>query len=95
MQQIAIYRMVQEIFNNILKHSKATGVKIEAFIENNYFILIIKDNGVGFNKNDKLKSAKSLGLNSLYERASLINGQLEIESMPRKGTTVTLKVQLQ
>jgi signal transduction histidine kinase len=94
MQQIAIYRMVQEMFNNIIKHAQATGVKLEAFTKNNQFILIIRDNGVGFKKQDKFESSKSLGLNSLLERASLINGILEIDSVPGKGTTITLKTQL-
>ncbi len=95
-QQITVYRMAQEIFNNIVKHAQATGVKVEAFINKlGQFVLIVKDNGVGFDEKEKINTAKSMGLNGLYERASLINGKLTIQSTPGKGTTITLLINIE
>ncbi len=95
-QQITIYRMTQEIFNNIIKHAQATGVKVEAFINKvGEFVLIIKDNGIGFDQKEKTNTAKSMGLSGLYERASLINGKLTIQSNPGKGTTITLLINIE
>ena len=55
-------------------------------------VLIIEDNGKGFNLNNKKLQSKGLGVTGMKERAQLIGGRLEIESSPRKGTTVYASV---
>jgi signal transduction histidine kinase len=76
-----IYRIVQESFNNIIKHSKAQAAKIEIIEDEMGINLTIKDNGIGFSPNlVAVKSDSGLGLNSIKQRVSLLNGKLQIQS---------------
>jgi signal transduction histidine kinase len=85
-EKIVIYRIFQEILNNIFKHSKANVINIEV-TNKPYFGIIISDNGKGFSF-DKAKT--TLGLKNMEERAKLINYKLLLESIEGKGTTVSL-----
>ncbi|MFL6466932.1 MAG: PAS domain S-box protein, partial [Pyrinomonadaceae bacterium] len=90
-----LYRIAQEALNNIVKHAKATKVNVIVERTGKDVILIVEDDGVGFDKNDasqRRKSGKGLGLTGMSERASLINGQTEIESSPGRGTTIFVRV---
>ena len=84
---IFLYRMTQEIFNNILKHSKATEVNFSIYQEEKNTIFKFADNGVGFNQAVvKLGS----GLINLKERCEIINAKLQIDSAEGKGTTIQI-----
>jgi signal transduction histidine kinase len=85
--QLNIFRIVQEQLNNILKHAKATKATIHLTRNANEIILLISDNGQGF---DILKERKGIGLISITHRAELYNGKVMIVSNPGKG--VQLKV---
>ena len=86
-EQIVVYRIFQEMMNNILKHSKATHLGIDILIQPN-FVLRVSDNGKGF---DMEKTSKTtLGLTTMVERAVLIGYILQIESNIDKGTTLIL-----
>lgn len=87
--QLNIFRIVQEQLNNILKHSKAAKASIHLTRNANEIILLISDNGQGF---DILKERKGIGLISITHRADLYNGKVMIVSKPGKG--VQLKVVL-
>lgn len=91
-QEINLYRIVQESLNNILKHSKATGVQFLLEKLPKKIRLTIKDNGKGFNLSEKQNDLKSLGLKTLKERARLINGSSKIESQPGKGTSLVFTI---
>lgn len=82
-----IFRMYQEIINNILKHSKASQVEIELIYQPK-FVLKITDNGTGFTFSS---IKKGLGLINLKKRAEIINFDFIIESEPQKGTTIQIK----
>ncbi|MDP3557555.1 MAG: PAS domain S-box protein [Bacteroidota bacterium] len=88
-----MFRIFQEALTNIIKHSIAT--QIEASVEkiDGHLVLIIKDNGQGFNLSN-LKKKDSWGIVGMKERANLLKGELLIESEKLKGTTITLKVPL-
>ena len=92
-KSIIIYRMVQEILNNALKHSKATVINIDAYYRQNSFILSVSDNGEGFNVAEKLADKKDTGngLLNLQERAKVINATVVFESEPGKGTKTTIQ----
>ncbi len=83
------YRVAQEAINNIVKHSKASRVKIELELMPRKSKLIISDNGVGFDIKDRL-SKKGFGLNLMNKRAKAIGASLEIISSPGKGTKIKL-----
>lgn len=89
-----IFRIFQEALTNIIRHSSATEINILLEKKEHDLLLIITDNGKGFDVS-KLGHNKSYGLVGMKERASILNGQVVIESEKLKGTTITLKVPLQ
>jgi signal transduction histidine kinase len=90
-----LYRIAQEALNNIVKHSKATEVTVLLERQDTNLILIIEDNGSGFDVSNQTRmhrSGRGLGLIGMSERASLIGGEVEIESGIGKGTTIFVRV---
>jgi signal transduction histidine kinase len=92
---VFIYRIFQEMFNNIIKHAKATLVNVNVLIEEgDIFVLQLVDNGVGFSMEDKYKNPATMGvgMKSIKNRASLIGATINIDSVIGKGTTVSLSL---
>lgn len=90
-KEIFLYRMIQEILNNILKHANASEIFIKMKYTTSHFHLIILDNGKGFSKAEtKARSIKDAGsgLKNLEKRAQLVGASLNIESSPGKGTAI-------
>lgn len=88
-KQILVYRMIQEIFNNILNHANATKVSVQLQSTRNQFNLHVADNGIGF---DTAKQAKGSGLMNLTERCRLIDAQLTLKSEVDVGTTISIQI---
>jgi len=86
-----LYRMSQEIINNIIKHSKADQIEISTEVSKNFFILIFKDNGVGFDLDEKVLSGGS-GLLNLKSRARLIEANFQVESSQNGGTKIAIQI---
>ncbi|NDP21930.1 MAG: PAS domain S-box protein [Paludibacter sp.] len=86
-----IYRILQEIFTNITRHSKAKHVWVSIDKKDEYFILKVVDNGVGFVKNADSNTG-SLGLMGMRERAMSIGGEIKIESELGKGTAIVFEL---
>jgi ligand-binding sensor domain-containing protein len=86
-----LYLIFKETLNNIVKHSKASKVEIHLMNRNNELMLIIVDNGTGF---DSSKEFTGMGLSSITKRAKEIGGNLEIESKLKLGTTTKLTIPL-
>ena len=91
-QSVLIYRIVQEIFNNIIKHANAKNVQIRLITVNDFLHLTIEDDGIGFSE-DTVE--KGLGLRNLYSRAKLLGGKVQFNSKPGKGTKVLLVVPME
>jgi signal transduction histidine kinase len=87
--KLNIFRIVQEQFNNILKHSKATRVSIGLSKQESKIVLIISDNGEGC---DISNNKKGVGIINIKSRADLYHGKVTIVSKPAKG--YELKVEL-
>ena len=81
--------MIQEIFNNILKHSEAKNINIAIFQQKDTIHIKIADDGKGFDKTDSSFKA-GIGLNSLQQRAAIMGAELIMESSINKGTSVEL-----
>ncbi len=98
-KSIFLFRMFQEILNNTLKHSKATLVNVSInYTKDDIFILAVKDNGVGFNveeKKDKPSASGGVGLKSMINRAKLISAKFIINSIIGTGTSITITLPLQ
>ncbi len=85
----ALLRILQESLANIARHSQATRVEISLGVEGDDILLVVKDNGVGFEA-DKPKGG--VGLHSMNERAESLGGTLQVTSGPGKGTTLEVRV---
>jgi len=90
---IIIYRMVQEVLNNMVKHSHANHISINLSVTEKSFTLATLDNGIGFNVEEKV-NATGAGLRNLNSRALLINAQLHIQSTPGNGTNISITLPL-
>lgn len=85
--QTAIYRIVQEILHNMVKHAEASRIVIDIQEDGGELLLSIADNGKGFDT-QLIKQAKGMGWENLYTRVGLLDGQLEVNSKPGRGTLV-------
>jgi signal transduction histidine kinase len=86
-----LYRIAQETLNNIYKHAQARGVSVFLERRDNFAVLIVEDDGIGFDIGDQIPTGeveKGLGIIGMRERAALVGGTLEIESAKGEGTTV-------
>jgi two-component system, chemotaxis family, sensor kinase Cph1 len=90
--EINLYRIAQESLNNIAKHAEATQVNVRLADIDHSVELIIEDNGKGFEVEEKANKMKGIGLLGLGERAALLQGEVEIESAPGKGTVIQVRV---
>jgi len=94
-KELIIFRIVQEAFNNIIKHAKATLVELKLTFDGNQINVFISDNGKGFSKEMlELNSDNSskAGLNNIQKRAAIFNGQAIIESECGKGTSIFVSI---
>jgi len=93
-QSVALFRILQEALNNIIKHARAKVVKIQLSNQTNKLIMEIIDNGVGFDENNKGRQ-DSYGLIGMKERVFLLEGSLNISSKVGKGTSVRVEMPYQ
>ena len=87
----AAFRICQEALTNVMRHAKATFVRVLMTGVNGSLLLEVQDDGQGIPP-EKITDSASLGLMGMRERASNLGGQLEIAGWPGKGTTVTLRL---
>lgn len=87
---ITIYRVVQELLNNIIKHASAQNVIVQLAAEGHQLTLTVEDDGKGFDTTD-LKTFKGIGWKNILSRLDYHNGQLDIRSSPGKGTSVYIE----
>lgn len=87
-----LYRIAQEVLNNIYKHAQADKVEVIFEKRADELLLVIEDNGIGFDVEDKDNRQKGIGLIGIHERAAIIGGASEIESQKGSGTTVFVRV---
>lgn len=92
-QSLRIYRIIQELTTNTMKHSEATAIKIEALYDIKTLVLIYQDNGKGLDKDKWTSSDSSVGLRSILQRLNYLNGTIKILK-PKKGIKVVMKIQL-
>ncbi len=94
-KELAIYRIVQEALNNIIKHAEAKNVYVSLLKKGNVLSLGVEDDGVGFDQDKKMKISKGkgpLGLVIMRERAMQLDGELTVESSLGKGTHLLAEI---
>lgn len=91
--ETAVFRIIQEALTNVARYAKTKSVEVKLAVYEEVIQVTIKDHGVGFDP-EKLGKKKTLGLNSMRERAYSLGGLLKIKSAPQKGTTITASIPL-
>lgn len=90
-EALAVYRIVQELMNNVLKHAGATEALVQVLGEHDKLVVNVEDNGKGFDVNKTLSSA-GMGWNNIRSRVELLKGTIDIHSEPGKGTAVNIEL---
>ncbi|MFT9487220.1 MAG: sensor histidine kinase [Tepidibacillus sp.] len=91
--EVAIFRLVQEALNNVVKHAQATKAVVKVEFQSGQIEVSVKDNGIGFDEEEQEKQKEGhFGLMGMKERVDLLEGDLEIQSIKNKGTTIKIRV---
>jgi len=90
--ELTIFRIIQELIANIIKHANATEATIHITNHHYSLNLMIEDNGKGFNPSQITKTNKGMGISSIDKRIEHLNGKLTIESEINKGTTIIIDI---
>src|SRR6478609_1414838 len=88
--EVALFRLEQEAVTNALKHADATEIQVKIEFNNEHAILLVKDDGCGFNQEEKKEN--SFGLIGMKERVDLLDGTISVHSKINQGTLVMIKV---
>lgn len=89
--EIQVFRVVQELLTNIIKHADASEVTIQFSEDENILNVMVEDNGKGFNANEIVYG---MGLTNIEKRLDKIDGNIVIDSSPGNGTTIILNIPL-
>jgi len=89
-KDLILFRIIQEILNNIIKHAAATDINIEMEYLSEQVKLEITDNGIGFDADNLPVQQRGMGLQNIQKRAGIIGGEVTIKSKPGEGTKITI-----
>src|SRR5581483_4285989 len=91
--ELQLVRIIQESLANVRKHSHATTANVSVRRQDGHLVVTVSDDGVGFSPGAPSRSSfPRFGISTMQERAATIGGELKIESVPGRGTTVRLAV---
>lgn len=91
--ELTVYRIIQELVNNALKHAHATKINVQLISEPLRLFTQVTDNGIGFDvKDDYFRRGK--GLENIRDRITALNGRLEIWSQPGQGTEISVEIEV-
>lgn len=90
---ISVYRMVQELVKNTLRHAEATSLIVQLSVEDQMLNIVVEDDGQGFDTAEKLQNP-GIGLQSIQSRLALLHGKMEIDSRPGAGATFMIDIPL-
>ncbi|OEF99758.1 histidine kinase [Vulcanibacillus modesticaldus] len=90
--EVAIFRLIQELINNVIKHANASQVLVNVECAESFVQVMIRDNGVGFIEDEVMRDKNHFGLIGIRERIQLLEGELDIKSILNQGTTVIFKI---
>ena len=86
--QLILYHVMLELVNNAVRHAEATNILLQCTLEDNLLLIDVEDNGKGF---DTLTTKRNMGLNNIEMRVKYLEGKMNIDSRPEKGTTITIE----
>ena len=91
--QLHIYRIVQELLSNAVKHSKATNILLQCSQNRKNFLITVEDNGIGMNILE-LENKKGMGVHNVKNRVEYLKGKLDISSQLNEGTTINIELKI-
>ncbi|SMB98618.1 PAS/PAC sensor signal transduction histidine kinase [Hymenobacter roseosalivarius DSM 11622] len=92
--EVSVYRIVQELLNNIIKHAQAQEAFVHVVHEEGHVFISAEDDGVGFEPTQTNARHSGIGLTSIRNRVDLLAGTLSIDSRPDRGTIVSIELQV-
>jgi signal transduction histidine kinase len=92
-QRTCIYRVIQEALTNCARHAQAMRVLVSLHVDNGRVVVVIQDDGVGFDISAKIRSG--LGLVGIQERVQALEGSIRIASKHARGTTLRVEIPLE
>lgn len=93
-QAIDFYRVIQELLNNIWKHSRANNASVEIYTNSMYLEAVVADDGKGIERIKRSDSNDSFGFQSMQERLRLLGGKMKVASKPNGGTKIRISIPL-
>lgn len=90
--ELTLFRIIQELIANIIKHAKASRVNIHLTNHGDTLNILVEDNGIGFKDTKSIAQSDGMGLKSIDKRVAHLEGTLHIESEPNKGATVIIDI---
>lgn len=91
--EITIFRIIQELVTNIVKHAQASEANISLTQHDNELNIMVEDNGKGF-KVSALKEKEGMGLGNIERRIEHLEGSMEVDSTPERGTSISIDIPL-
>jgi signal transduction histidine kinase len=92
-KEIIIYRIVQELVNNTIKHAAAKEAIVQLQYQNNQLQVTVEDDGKGFDTAG-LDAAKGIGWDNIKNRVEYLKGTIHLVSEPGKGTGITIEINI-
>ena len=92
--ELNLYRCGQELLNNAVKHAKASEIMVQLIKHDHSIVLMVEDDGVGFDQQEISVEKSGIGLSNIETRVRTLNGEFYIDSQKHKGTTVSIEIPL-
>jgi two-component system NarL family sensor kinase len=86
--EVALYRVIQELMTNAIRHAKASEVVVQVVFAESSMSITVEDNGVGF----EVTSAKGNGLSNIHSRIVKLAGKVDVKSSTGEGTSVHIEL---
>ncbi|MEH6681257.1 MAG: histidine kinase [Sediminicola sp.] len=90
--QVTIYRIIQELINNAVKHAKATEILVQFIREGKYVNVTVEDNGIGFEAPENDTDSAGMGLKNIKTRVAYLKGAMDFQSVINEGTSVNFQI---
>ena len=90
LSQAYLFRIIQELLNNVITHSKASEVNLQFVKHENQLLLTLEDNGIGFDPEQTNRAG--IGIQNVQQRVKALGGQMHLDSVPEAGTTVSIEI---
>lgn len=88
--ELVLFRILQELVGNVIRHAQATEVYIQLFREEDFVVLMVEDNGIGFKPGSPTQAG--VGLRNIRSRIDFLGGEMEMDTHPGKGCSVVVRV---